>query len=121
MPAVIEHLTSLIRIGPQTHKWGDPWTKQVVVRWLCPKSVELIGFDAGGQRFTVSDFRAVEELLCGLGAEEAQWTRKMEDGTERLIKWKGRHDLYEHSHKYVVDVEGERLSRMAAGEPQKDK
>lgn len=94
MPCFIEHLTSIVRVGPSAHKHGDCWQKQVVVRWISPKLVELIGFDAGGQRFTVADFRAIEGTLSRLGVDRARWTRKAEDGTERVIEWEGRHDLY---------------------------
>lgn len=92
MTAFIEHLTSIIRVGAATY--GQPWTKQVVVRWLSPTLVELIGFTAGGQRFTVDDFRAIESVLVRLGVQKAQWTRKREDGSERVIEWTGRPDLY---------------------------
>lgn len=111
MPCFIEHLTSIVRIGAQALKWGDPWQKVVVVRWLSPKLVELIGFDAAGQRFTVTDFRSIEGMLSRLGVDEAQWTRKDADGNERVIRWKGRHDLYRAE-------EGEQLNRQAAGEAQ---
>lgn len=77
MPATIEHLVSLLRIGAKTNTYGDPYEFAVTVRWLSPSTVELLGFSRTGEgRFLPSHFKAIREALVSAGAEEAVWTRK---------------------------------------------
>ncbi len=89
--AFIQHTSSLIRIGADGAKLGDEWTDPVTVVWISAAEVLLLGFRSDG--FSVEKFRAIEQLLSGLGVDKVTWYR-VKAGKSRRIDWTVRHDLY---------------------------
>jgi len=87
--AFTEHLTSLLRIGKDGAKYGDDFELSVVIRWIDPQNVELVGMSTlrkqtQGKRkkakcFNLEHHRAIRAELTRLGIKTAHWVRRKDE------------------------------------------
>lgn len=76
----IENLAGVLRIGGA---YGEPYTWSASVRYLSPKKVEVMGAIRSP---TLSERKAIGEVLKQYGIDEAVYYRMRENGTVKEVK-----------------------------------
>ena len=89
MGAGLEPLTSLLRVGPDYHGYGDPYKLSASIVWLSPVEVEIRGLssidsdpDRDGEQIRPSHWRDIRNCLLAAGAKRVKFKRVRGDGAE---------------------------------------
>lgn len=83
MKAHMEHLASVIRVGRDGFKYGDPYTFSATVKWISTEEVEIVG---ALRAPTMSEYKAFFELCKEIGIKTMIVTRIKNGQVIRLKK-----------------------------------
>lgn len=85
MPAFLEPVVWVLRLGPEATEYGKPYTASATVVSLGEGACEIRGFTAKSKENATALRRDVEDCLRAAGFTHWRWDRRRKSGVHHVI------------------------------------